>query len=240
MSMADLGKPPHERRRGAPHSSQLLIGLLIIAVGVLFTLDNSGLVNALDYLRYWPVGLIAIGALKLWNARDGHGSAFSGVIITLVGVWLLLEATIDIRISFGDMWPLLLVILGAYLVWRGASGQQRFATADDRSVVSALAILSGVNRGNNSRNFRGGDLTAVMGGCEIDLRQAAINGDAVIDVFAMWGGVEIRVPEDWTVTLQVTPLMGGAEDKTRPPIGSAVHRLTVRGMVLMGGVEIKN
>ena len=103
-----------------------------------------------------------------------------------------------------------------------------------------MAVLGGVNRGNNSRAFRGGDLTAVMGGCEIDLRQAAIEGEAVIDVFAMWGGIEIRVPENWSVVGRVTPILGGYEDKTRPPRDAGTQRLIVRGMVIMGGVEIKN
>jgi len=107
-------------------------------------------------------------------------------------------------------------------------------------VLSAMAILSGVNRGNNWPAFRGGDLTAVMGGCEIDLRQAAINGDATIDVFAVWGGIEIRVPENWTVAFHVTPILGGVEDKTRPSLGSTAHRLTIRGVVVMGAVEVKN
>jgi predicted membrane protein len=79
-----------------------------------------------------------------------------------------------------------------------------------------------------------------MGGCEIDLRQAQINGEAAIDVFAMWGGIEIRVPEDWTVISRVTPLMGGFEDKTRPLQGAGTHRLVVRGFILMAGVEVKN
>ena len=79
-----------------------------------------------------------------------------------------------------------------------------------------------------------------MGGCEIDLRNAEINGDAAIDVFAMWGGIEIRVPENWTVIGRVTPLMGGFEDHTRAPQAASAHRLIVRGMVIMGGVEIKN
>jgi predicted membrane protein len=78
-----------------------------------------------------------------------------------------------------------------------------------------------------------------MGGCEIDLRQAAIDGEAVIDVFALWGGIEIRVPDDWTVIGQVTPFMGGYDDKTRSRPGSGAHRLVIRGMVVMGGVEVK-
>ena len=236
----DIGVSPQEPRR-TPATSQMMVGFLIIAVGLLFTLDNLGIAHARDILRYWPAGLMAIGLVKLWDSRDGRGGGFGGLMITIVGLWLLLEATVDIRISFGDMWPLLLVSLGVYLVWRGLTGHRRTAIGgDDRSMVSAVAILSGVNRGNNSRTFRGGDLTAVMGGCEIDLRQAAINGDAVLDVFAMWGGIEIRVPEDWTVTFHVTPIMGGIEDKTRPGPGSTTHRLTIRGLVLMGGIEVKN
>jgi LiaF transmembrane domain/Cell wall-active antibiotics response LiaF, C-terminal len=237
MIDTDVTRPD---RRRAPATPQLLMGLLIIAVGLLFTLDNLGVAHAADYLRYWPAGLIAIGLVKLWDSRDGHGGGFGGFMITLIGLWLLLEAAVDIRISFADMWPMLLVFAGSYLVWRGLTGQRRLAAADDHAIVSAVAILSGVNRGNNSPAFRGGDITAIMGGCDIDLRQAAINGDAVIDVFAVWGGIEIRVPDNWSVILHVTPVLGGVEDKTRPSLGSAEHRLTVRGLVVMGSVEVKN
>ena len=97
-----------------------------------------------------------------------------------------------------------------------------------------------MNRGNNSRAFKGGDLTAVLGGCEIDLRHAAIEEEAVIDVFAICGGIEIRVPESWTVIGRVTPILGGFEDKTRPPHEVSTQRLVIRGIVIMGGVEVKN
>ena len=172
---------PNRRCRSA--ASQLLIGILIIVVGLLFTLENLGVAHVTQYLQYWPAGLIAIGLVKLWDSREGHGGALGGFLTTLVGLWLLLESVVDIRISFSDMWPMLLVFVGGYLVWRGVTGPRRAVSADDHSVLSAVAILSGVNRGSNSPAFRGGDLTAVMGGCEIDLRQAAINGDATINVF---------------------------------------------------------
>jgi len=80
----------------------------------------------------------------------------------------------------------------------------------------------------------------VLGGCELDLRHAAIDGEAVIDVFAMWGGIEIKVPENWSVSGRVTPILGGYEDKTRRVPDGTNQRLLVRGLVIMGGVEIKN
>lgn len=220
-----------------PH---LIVGAFIIALGVLFTLDNLGLAHADRYLRFWPVVLIGVGLQKLAHSRDGMGGAFGGFVITLAGVWLLLEESALIRVSFWDLWPMLLVFFGGYLVWQGATGRQYRKRVESADTVSAFAILGAVARGSNSRTFRGGDLTTVMGGCEIDLRHAAIDGAATIDVFALWGGIEIRVPEDWTVIAHVTPVLGGFDDKTRPPQGLATHRLTVRGVVIMGGIEVKN
>ena len=82
---------------------------------------------------------------------------------------------------------------------------------------------------------------AIMGGCEIDLRRAAIAADeAVIDVFAFWGGIELRVPETWHVVGRVTPLMGGYEDKTSQVQQAGGKRLVIRGLVVMGGVNVKN
>ena len=64
-----------QRTRMTP---QLLMGLFIIAAGLLFTLDNLGVANADHVLRYWPVALIAIGLSKLWHSREGTGGTFGG------------------------------------------------------------------------------------------------------------------------------------------------------------------
>ena len=225
--------------RARPLTSQLLMGLLIIGVGMLFMLDNLHVVDARDYVRYWPGVIVAIGLLKLWQARGGGGT-FAALLFIAAGTWLLLESLAIVSVSLWELWPVLLVFFGASMVWRGMHGHRTVAGADGSATVSAVAVLGGINRGNNSKAFRGGDLTAILGGCEIDLRQAAIDGEAVLDVFAMWGGIEIRVPEDWSVSGHVTPILGGYEDKTRPPRGAVTHRLVVRGFAIMGGIEIKN
>jgi predicted membrane protein len=291
---------------------QLIFGLLILFVGVVFTLDALGVTPAVSYLRYWPLAIVAVGLIKLIQAKDG-GGALTGLIITVLGSWLLAEELDLINIDLRHVWPVGLVLFGVYLVWQGlrprtpkpvvmppepdpfaplpplddfshespwkasetpaadASRASETARVEDaprvgdppragetpragdmppasgprtrrnNSRMNVMAIMGGVSRGNNSTAFRGADLLAIMGGLEIDLRKAAIHGEAVIDLFVMWGGIEIRVPEDWTVTSHVVPLMGGVEDKTRPPqMAHAPHQLVLRGVALMGGVEIKN
>ena len=77
---------------------------------------------------------------------------------------------------------------------------------------------------------------------KLDLREAAVaNGvEAIVDVTAVMGGYEIRVPETWNVVVDVVPFMGGYEDKTRHPADPSAPRLRLRGFVMMGGLEVRN
>jgi predicted membrane protein len=236
---------------GAPRpriTSQVVFGLVLVAAGIIFTLDNLEIIDARDYLRFWPVVFVGVGALKLWHAtRDGRGW-FGGLLFLGLGLWMLLNRIIYLTFSPREFFPMVLVFLGGYLVWRGFGGSRPQRPLDDgQSQFSAFAIMGGVSRRSNSQAFQGADLTAVMGGCEIDLRHASIapGTEATIEVFAFWGGIEIKVPEDWTVVPRVFPLMGGVDDRTRAPQTlpeKALHekRLVVRGIVVMGGVGIKN
>jgi hypothetical protein len=226
-------------------SSQVVIGLMVIAVGVIFTLDNLGIIYAEDYLRYWPTALVLIGAVKVWNARkDGHGW-FSGLLFLGGGSYMLINQISYIRIDPRVIFPMFLVFLGGYMVWRGVfAGSPRSNASDGMNRFSSLAVMGGAARRSNSQAFEGADLTAIMGGCDIDLRDASIapNTDAIIDVFAFWGGIDLKVPEDWVVVNRVIPLMGGVDDKTRTPIvpSAPQKRLIVRGIVIMGGIGIRN
>jgi predicted membrane protein len=97
-----------------------------------------------------------------------------------------------------------------------------------------------VQRGMSTQDFRGGSVSAVMGACEIDLRKASIeSAEVILNASAWWGGIEIRVPADWTVESRGVALMGAFEDTSRRP-DDARKRLIVTGYAVMGGVEIKN
>lgn len=126
-----------------------------------------------------------------------------------------------------------------------------YASLDNSPTVSIFSVMSGVKRISNASPFRGGDITAFMGGAHLDLRMAQIppGGEAVIDVTTIMGGVEIAVPSTWAVATSVMPFMGAVEDKRLPPLpidgripvpDAQTPRLVIRGFVMMGNVELKS
>src|SRR5258708_24883846 len=118
------------------------------------------------------------------------------------------------------------------------------AGSSGSDTVSLWAIFGGTKRQVDSQDFRGGDISVMFGGIELDLRKAAIAAElATIDVSAMFGGIEIRVPEAWAVESKGVGILGGFSDETRPPApdpAAASKRLVVTGTAIFGGVAIKN
>jgi predicted membrane protein len=232
-----------ETRHNSFFAPRLVLGLGIIIIGVLFLLGNMDIIDPHEYLRLWPAILIVVGIAYLIQCQHGSGRVW-GIILTFVGTAMLLDRLYFLHFSLWDYWPLILIFLGMMMIVKSLFSRRGITppfveSSDVNNYIKATAILSGFKRINNSKNFKGGEFTAIMGGLEIDLRDASIEGEAVIDIFALMGGVEMRVPEDWLVLIEGFPFMGGFEDKTRPPKEST-KRLVIKGTAVMGGVEIKN
>ena len=252
------------REREFRSGGRLLLGLGLILLGMIFTLDEFDILDADSYLFLWPCLLILYGILQVLGVGMRRRRPLGSVIV-IVGTWFLLD-TLGI-VEMGEFWPVLLVLLGAALVVRGwgrpagiaarsaspgsgsppstfgetASPDAAQGPENATSTFSAFALLSGIERRNSSADFRGGDATAVLGGCEIDLRGARIQGThAVVDVFALWGGVSLKVPREWQISGEVTPILGGFEDKTAAPAGAPLGHLIITGTAIMGGIEVSH
>ncbi len=226
-------------------SAQFVFGVCIIVLGLLFTLDNLDVINAREYLHFWPAIFVVVGLVKLMQPGGAPGKIF-GLALVLIGALMILDRLDIIYFNIWHLWPVFIILFGYSLV-RQALGRKRAEDKglpdmmDSDSYVKGFALMGGIVRTSNSQDFRGGELTAVMGGCEIDLRNATIKGnEAQLEIFTFWGGVEIKVPEDWTVVVHVVPIMGGVEDKSRPPKGGTSKKLVLTGHCIMGGVEVGN
>jgi predicted membrane protein len=232
---------------------RLMAGLTIMAAGLLWTLDNLDVLESEPFTRWWPVAVIVIGLVRF---LDPAANRASSTIITLIGVALLLDTLDYWDFDPGDLFPLIFAMIGAkliYDVFRRRSARVTTPGGEPDAVVHAFAIMSGVGRRSIARDFRGGDANAIMGGVELDLTAAQIaeGQEAVLEVFALWGGVEIRVPKDWRIVSHVFPLMGAYEDNTTrdgvlvewgAPSGVQANApvLIIRGVVVMGAIEVKN
>ena len=253
-----LRREERRARRAARHAErgitgQVVIGLLVIVVGLLFLLDNLDIIEMHDAISFWPLVFIFAGVAKLLDTSTPHGYLI-GMAGIGIGTLMILHRLGIIYLSWRMLWPLVLIGAGVAVVYRAMRGQglpvhgmldkegegEAMRAGADAQKVDVMAILGGFDRRVHSQDFRGGEVTAVMGGCILDMRGASIAaGEAVINVFAFWGGVTIKCPPDWTVVLQGTPIMGGFDEKTVAP-PDASKRLVIRGYAIMGGVEVRN
>jgi predicted membrane protein len=216
-----------------------IVGIGILLVGSLLLLDNFGYADAQEYFAYWPVLLILLGLSYFFRPKASR-CIITGIVWIGIGTVVLLSNLGHIGFEIWDLWPAVLIIVGANLILKPFR-RRGLSIADDSGIFEATAILGGANRRLSAANFQGGDATAIMGGCEIDLRDCGSEGGpAQIDTFAFWGGIDIRVPEDWEVQVKGLAILGAYSDKTHSIEGDGRKVLVIGGAAIMGGVEIKN
>jgi predicted membrane protein len=233
-------------RRGP--QSRILLGAIIIVVGIVALLGNFGILDSRNVLHFWPTIFVIFGVMKLSQARHPAGIVVGGAFVATGALMMLNNAGI-INFHMRDWWPAFLILGGVLILFKGMfrdrhdsdddNGMPETAGVEHDNRLNTTTVMSGANVKSDTQDFRGGELTAVMGGIELDLRQASIQTEARLHVFAFWGGIAIKVPADWSVSMNGVPLLGGLDDKTVPPM-NPTKRLIIDGYVIMGGLEIRN
>ena len=218
-------------------SLRIVTGLTIVAVGI------GALLGALNLIPFWSIfalwwpALVIIGGL-LVLAGDFRKNYIWGLAMLLIGSFLLLKShdIVDFNI-FSLIAPIIIIAIGLSVLVN-TQNRAKIPTGT-KDVDDIVAVLSGSESRNASKNYKGGKITTVFGGVSLDLRDATIKEDAHLDIFTLCAGAEIRVPRDWKVIVKATAIAGGVENKAE---GSEDHKgpvLVITGTVALGGVEIK-
>ncbi len=221
---------------------RVLAGSALITVGTLLLLAQLSLLPFdLGLFSLWPWLLVGLGITR-FKDRDWPGAM---TLIGIGGVFLAARYLPNFEIqTLFEHWPLILVAFGVILVLRGILGDgPRKIGLKPKDESDRTAVFRNLNLSSSSENYRGTGCLAFMGQVKLDLTKAELAPEgATLEVFAMWGAVEVRVPSHWSVELRVIPFMGGAEDKSRPPgpIEGFKPRLVITGFVWMAGVEVLN
>ena len=213
---------------------RLFFGVLIVAVGTVLLLDNAGVLDAGNvFATWWPAVVILAGILT-FAANPSHWPV--ALIITAVGTAFLLSR-LDIVDLGNIIIPAAIILVGLLIIFGRGLGSR--TEAGDR--VNSFNVFSGSEIASHSKEFQGGSISAVFGGAEVDLRDAVPAPDAKLDVFAAFGGVEVKVPQGWHIAVRGLPLFGGIENVTaKESVPADAPTLAVNATVLFGGLEIKH
>ncbi len=249
-------------------SGKVWAGLFIIIVGSILLLNNLGL-NLPHWVFSWSTILLAIG-LFIGARNNFKGSTW--LILSLIGGYFTLSDIFDNLNLSNVVFPLMLVGIGLYLVLKPKRSkkilnedmeQQNFQFAEQgndfteaerkahaatgnypsNDYFESVNVFGGSNQVIYTKNLKGGEVVAVFGGGDINLTQADFEGQIILDVTAVFGGVKIILPSNWLVKSEVAAVFGGVDDKRPiyPPVeGQAKKILIIRGVVLFGGVEFKS
>ena len=246
-------------------SGRVWSGMVLLLVGLVFFLDNMG-VSIPDWVISWHTLLILIGLIVGYKRNfDGGG----WLIMVLIGGFFTLEDIADYDLS-KYYFAIAFIILGLFLIFKPKRKKYKakwktewdtksadfdslnnpneqtseyiYNPDDKHDVLESVNVFAGSHQNIYSKNFKGGEVIAVFGGCDLNLTQTDFEGSIVIEVVAVFGGVKIIVPPAWEVKSELTAVFGGVDDKRAlgPSNDHLKKILIINGLALFGGVEIRN
>lgn len=230
---------------GYGSNHKVLIGVVLVLTGLFLILRNTGIFpDFIDNVIFsWQMLLVVIGLVMTLGATEKT----AGIIVMAVGGFFMIPLVFRETFHMYNMfWPAIFIIVGVLFIasrrkgWAG--GASKGMTGDD--YIDYVNVFSGGDRQVVSQNFRGGRISAVFGGTELDLTKAKLApGRNEIEIACVFGGATIIVPDTWFVTIEVTPVLGGFSDSRKLSPGRMVDsasQLVIKGAVVFGGGEVKS
>ena len=223
--------------------SKILWGIALITVGVIFALNAFGITDIeLFFDGWWTLFIIVPCCIGIFSEREKTGN----IIGLLIGVFLLLCC--QNVVGFDMLWkiavPAIIVIIGLKLIFGAVFGDKATKLLESskqsgEDIKIGCATFSGQDMSFNGEQFSGAELTAVFGGVKCDLRNAVIEKDCAVTATAVFGGIDILVPDNVNVKINSNSIFGGVSDKNHRPTVQGAVTVYINATCMFGGVEIK-
>lgn len=224
-------------------NSKIFGGLLVITAGVLILLNQMGFAFP-PFLLSWEMILIAIGSVMLVKHNFKKTGAY---IMILIGLVFMMNDFYPDVINTKFIWPVLIIALGISMILKTGTAKKKlklqaeFDQIPKDDHLNTAAFFSGITKKVVTKNFKGATISSVFGGNEVNLSQADFEGEAVIDVTCVFGGVNLIIPSNWKIKSDLTSVFGGIEDQRPIGVGNDgpdEKTLILKGSCVFGGIEI--
>lgn len=222
----------------------VLWGIILIALGIIVGGKSLGIFDVNIFFNgWWTLFIIIPCFIGLFKEREKAGNLIGlGIGIALL---LCVRDILDFSMVWKLVLPAVLVILGISLIFKDTfnkkiSEEIKKINKTNKNTNKYYATFSGQNLKFDNENFKGATFTAVFGGIECDLRNSLIEEDIVINVTAIFGGIDIFVPENVKVKIKSNSIFGGVDDKkVVTQTNEDIHTIYINASAIFGGVDIK-
>lgn len=241
METNDMNKQDESGIKYRNNSGRVIGGLVLVVVGLAFFARQAGL-DLPEWLFRWPMILIAVG-LYIGSRQSFRVGGW--IVPLIIGcVFLVDDVFYDMDLRH-YMFPSIIVGIGLYMIFKPRAGRRRHwdtqdATSDDG--LETTSVFGATKRTIISKDFKGGEITTLFGGTDLNFGQADIQGTAVLQITTAFGGTKLVVPAHWNIQSEVVCIFGGIDDKRHlakdaSPSGKT---LILKGTCIFGGVDIKS
>jgi predicted membrane protein len=238
---------------------KILGGFLIVLVGCLFLGRELGM-EIPQWIFSWKTLLIALGLMI--GVKSNFRSA-KWIILVVIGLVFLISDNYPELAIRHFLWPCILILFGLVVIFKpkGKYKNHHFRNRMHRKYnrencdysgysetvnddkIDSTTFMGGVKKNILSKNFKGGDITNVLGGSEINLSQADFEGTIVLEITNVLGGTKLIIPANWEIQSELVSVMGSIEDKrvVQPGVPAEKNKILVlKGTVFMGGIDMRS
>lgn len=222
--------------------TKYIIGFLLIFIGLILGLNAFGITNInLFFSGWWTLFIIIPSLVGLINDKEKTSS----LIFLIIGVWLFLAERdlIEYELLIKLLLPVILISIGLLLVFKDVlsiNGKEiKKINANNKESNNYIAVFGSQDLKFEDEKVENLDLKSLFGGIKLDLRDAKIERDIVINTLSVFGGIDIYVPDDVKVKVSSTPFFGGVEVKRKKQSSKKEITIYLNSVCIFGGVDVK-
>lgn len=221
----------------------IIWGVVILAIGIIWGLNALGITNINIFFNGWWTLFIIIPSLICLFTKESKMWSFIWLVIGIV-LLLCCQGILTFSLISKLIIPFILVVIGVSLIFKGSIDKrlkERIKTLNENKEkqVEYCATFGGEEAKYDGEEFKGANIDAIFGSVDLDLKNATITKDQIINANAIFGGIDIIVPPNVNVKVKSTPIFGGTSNKIKTTYNENLPTIYINSLAMFGGVEIK-